>query len=75
VTELGWTPATAADALGISRATAYKWLRRHRDEGELGLFDRTSRPHRSPRRLPAHVEAGICRARAERRYGRTAWRR
>lgn len=69
VTELGWTPAGAAEALGVSRATAYKWLRRHRDEGEFGLLDRTSRPHRSPRRLPDHVEAGICRARAERRYG------
>lgn len=51
VTELGWTPATAAEALGVSRATAYKWLHRHRLEGELGLLDRTSRPHRSPRRL------------------------
>lgn len=69
VTELGWTPATAAEALGVSRATAYKWLRRHRLEGDLGLLDRSSRPHRSPRRLPDHVEAGICRARAERRYG------
>jgi transposase InsO family protein len=69
VTELGWSPAMAANALGVSRATAYKWLRRHRLEGNLGLLDRSSRPHRSPRRLPDHVEAGICRARAERRYG------
>lgn len=69
VTELGWTPAAAADALGVSRATAYTWLRRHRDEGDVGLLDRSSRPHRSPRRLPAHVEVAICRARAERRYG------
>ena len=69
VTELDWMPAAAADALGVSRATAYKWLRRHRQEGDAGLLDRSSRPHRSPRRLPDHVEAGICRARAERRYG------
>ncbi len=69
VIELGWTPATAAEALGVSRATAYKWLMRHRLEGDRGLLDRSSRPHRSPRRLPAHVETGICRARAERRYG------
>jgi transposase InsO family protein len=69
VTELGWTPAGAAEALGVSRATAYKWLRRHRLEGEMGLLDRSSRPHHSPRRLPAQVEQGICRARAERRYG------
>jgi len=57
------------DALGVSRATAYKWLRRHRLEGEMGLLDRSSRPHRSPSALPAHVEQAICRARAERRYG------
>jgi hypothetical protein len=24
----GWPPATAADMLGVSRATAYKWLGR-----------------------------------------------
>lgn len=30
---------------------------------------RSSQPHRSPRRLPPQVEAGIRRARAERRYG------
>jgi hypothetical protein len=32
-------------------ATAYKWLRRNRVEGEPGLLDRSSRPHRSPRAL------------------------
>lgn len=37
--------AAAADA-GISERTARKWLARHRAEGEAGLFDRTSRPHR-----------------------------
>jgi len=35
----------------------------------MGLLDRSSRPHRSPSALPAHVEQAICRARAERRYG------
>ena len=34
VTELGWPPATAAEAVGVSRATAYKWLRRYRELGE-----------------------------------------
>jgi len=37
--------------MGISRATAYKWLRRFRDEGVAGLDDRSSRPHASPRLL------------------------
>ncbi len=40
----------AAKAQGVSPRTAYKWLRRFREEGEAGLYDRSSRPHRSPRR-------------------------
>src|ERR1035441_7223829 len=49
VLEEDWAPAAAAESLGISRATAYKWLRRFRDEGPAGLADRSSRPHRSRR--------------------------
>jgi transposase InsO family protein len=65
----GWPPAHVAEQLGISRATAYKWVRRHREEGEAGLADRSSRPHRSPRRLAAEVEGAVLAARAEWRYG------
>jgi transposase len=35
---------------GISRQTGYKWLKRYREEGEVGLADRSRRPHRSPRK-------------------------
>ena len=48
----GWPAATAAEQLGVSRATAYKWLRRYRTEGPVGLEDRSTRPHRRPRALP-----------------------
>jgi transposase InsO family protein len=65
----GWPAATVAEQLGISRATAYKWVRRYRVDGVPGLEDRSSRPHRSPRRLPEHVAAAIVRARVRRRYG------
>jgi transposase InsO family protein len=41
----------AAQAAGVSRRTAYKWLRRFRLEGVVGLADRSSRPHCSPTRL------------------------
>ena len=52
----GWTVPTAAKAQGVSRATGHKWVRRFRDEGVAGLADRSSRPHRSPRRTsPADV--------------------
>ena len=69
VVKQGWAPAHAAEQLGVSRATAYKWLRRHRLEGDAGLLDRSSRPHGSPRRLPAGAEAAVLAARAQWRYG------
>jgi transposase InsO family protein len=67
--EAGWPAAHVAEQLGISRATAYKWIRRHRAEGPAGLEDRTSRPRRSPRRLSPALEAEILTARATWRYG------
>jgi transposase InsO family protein len=67
--EGGWPAAHVAEQLGISRATAYKWVRRYRAEGGAGLLDRSSRPHHSPRRTPARREAEILAARAEWRYG------
>jgi transposase InsO family protein len=66
---LGWSATTAADAQGISRATAYKWVRRFRAEGPAGLADRSSRPHRSPRATPPAEVARIVAARDERRWG------
>ena len=65
----GWPAAHVAEQLGISRATAYKWVRRHRAEGDVGLEDRSSRPKHSPRRLSPAVEAEILAARSSWRYG------
>jgi hypothetical protein len=67
--ESGWPVAHVAEQLGISRATAYKWVQRHRAEGPVGLEDRSSRPKRSPRRLSAAIEAEILAARSTWRYG------
>ena len=53
----GWPVATVAEQLGISRATGYKWVRRYRADGLPGLEDRSSRPHRSPRRSSDAVTA------------------
>jgi transposase InsO family protein len=64
-----WPAAEVAKQLGVSRATAYKWLRRYRAEGQGGLLDRRSRPRHSPRQLPAEQAAAILRARTRRRYG------
>lgn len=48
VVKQGWKVAAAAEAVGVSRRTAYKWLARYKAEGAAGLGDRSSRPHRSP---------------------------
>ena len=53
----GWKAAQAAAAAGISVRSAYKWLARFAAEGVPGLRDRSSRPLRSPNRLPADREA------------------
>jgi transposase InsO family protein len=55
----GWTVAAVAAALGTSPRTVRKWRDRFAAEGEPGLRDRSSRPHRSPARLPAAAEAEI----------------
>ena len=52
VLEERWTLAQAAQAAGCSERTAAKWLKRFR-EGDRELLDRSSRPRRSPKRLPA----------------------
>src|SRR4051794_23805152 len=53
-----WSLAAAAEAAGVSERTAWRWLKRWRQEGEAGLVDRSSRPHRSPTQLPpARVDA------------------
>lgn len=65
----GWSVAKAAEAQGVSRQTAHKWVMRYRAEGWSGLEDRTSRPHRSPRLTPPDRVEAILRVRVERRWG------
>jgi transposase-like protein len=64
-----WTAAAAAEAAGVSRATVYKWLARHRGEGQAGLHDRSSCPRHSPRRLTASAEEQILLLRRQRKLG------
>jgi len=65
----GWPPATAAETLGVSRATAYKWLRRYRSDGLAGLEDRSAAPRRRPRALAARDVRRILRLRRRLRVG------
>ncbi len=62
----GWPPATAAEMLGVSRATAYKWLRRYRAEGPAGLEDRSARPLHRPAALSERSVRRILLARRRR---------
>jgi len=67
---LHWSVATAAAAAGIAVRTAYKWLARHRVGGVAALIDRSSQPHRQPRRTsPALIRAIV----AARHARLTAW--
>lgn len=65
----GWPAVRVAEAAGVSRATVYKWVRRFQREGEAGLNDRSSRPQRSPRRVPEPEERRILRLRLGMRKG------
>lgn len=53
----------AARHIGTTRRTAYRWRGRERFE------DRSSRPHRSPRRTPSELEAAILGLRLELGWG------
>jgi transposase InsO family protein len=72
----GMTFRAAAAALNVSPATAHRWSRRRQESGALSdgatsawFCDRSSRPHRQPRRLSAAEEAPILRARRETNLG------
>lgn len=53
----GATHAAAAERFGVTERTVGKWMKRHREEGYDGLYDRSSRPHRSPSQVtPAEAE-------------------
>ena len=67
--EAGTPQAHVARQMGVSRATVAKWWHRYVAGGEAALADRSSRPHRSPRRTPAAVEERICRLRRSTRRG------
>jgi transposase InsO family protein len=58
-----------AKELGVSRQCAHRWVARFRAEGEAGLADRSSRPHRCPRRTPMAVEQQVLDLRHAQRRG------
>jgi transposase InsO family protein len=65
----GWPLRRAAERFQVSPTTAARWAGRYRQLGEAGMVDRSSRPHRSPRRTPTRVERRIIKVRVTRRWG------
>jgi transposase InsO family protein len=61
--------AHVAKELGVSRQCAHRWVARYSQEGEVGLQDRSSRPHRTPTRTNTEVEARVVAARRAHRRG------
>lgn len=66
----GWSRREAAEALGLSVRTVFKWLRRHREGGLAGLRDRTSRPRNSPTRTSENLRRRVLELRHKRLVGR-----
>jgi transposase InsO family protein len=51
----GQTPQAVAQAAGVCPRTVRKWVERYRREGQAGLCDRSSRPHKLHRPTPQAV--------------------
>src|SRR5690606_5622868 len=60
--------AHVAAEMGISRATASKWVNRYKQFGELGLIDRSSAPVRQPTATPGETVARIESMRREKKW-------
>ena len=59
----------AATRFQVSWPTAKRWADRYEAEGEAGMADRSSRPHRMPRKTPAPVVRKIVHLRWKQRLG------
>jgi transposase InsO family protein len=67
--QAGWPQAHIAAAMGISRKCVKTWLDRYAAEGLAGLHERSSRPHSTPTRTDATIEAAILELRRKERLG------
>jgi transposase InsO family protein len=69
VTNDGWTVEATAQRFQVDAKTVRKWRNRWLAEGDDGLRDRSSRPHRSPNRTSRQVRRRVVRLRLKRRWG------
>ncbi|GAA2249921.1 IS481 family transposase [Streptomyces ruber] len=69
VVEDGRPLRRAAERFQVSHTTAKRWADRYRLQGWAGMYDRSSRPHHSPRKTATAVEEQVVRMRQEHRIG------
>jgi len=69
VTTDGWTVEATAQRFQVDAKTVRKWRNRWLAEGDDGLRDRSSRPHRSPNRTSRQLRRRVVRLRLKRRWG------
>ena len=69
VTNAGWTIEATAERFQVDAKTVTKWRDRFLAEGNDGLFDRSSRPNRSPNQTPLECRQRIIELRKQRRWG------
>jgi transposase InsO family protein len=76
VVQEGLSVAEAARMANISRQTAYRWVRRFRQEGLTGLAPRSRRPLRSPSALSEAIVRAVLKVRVKSGRGPQwiAWR-
>jgi transposase InsO family protein len=67
--EDGWTIAYAAAVFQVAWPTAKRWVVRYAQAGRAGMVDRSSRPHRCPRRTPRPLVRRIVHLRWHQRLG------
>jgi transposase InsO family protein len=69
VIERGWTIEATAERFQVDAKTVRKWRDRFVAEGETGLLDRSSRPHRSPNRTAPARRQAVVELRLAHRWG------
>ena len=65
----GASVSALCEQFGISRQTGHKWLRRYRQQGYLGLVEKSRRPHSMPTAKSEDVVAAV----VELRRRRPSW--
>jgi transposase InsO family protein len=69
VIDAGWTIEATSERFQVDAKTVRKWRDRFVADGDAGLFDRSSRPKRSPNRTAAGVRRRVLHLRRQRRWG------